>query len=393
LILKNYINKDIYRTTATILLLLILIFLSTRFIKYIQLAVDGYLSSEAVFSLLGLQIPAIAGFLIPLSFFLAILLTFGRLYSDNEMMVIHSSGVGERDLAKMIMPLSLYWGLFSAILSLFLTPWAIAQSEGLFAKQAAQAKLGLFSAGRFNETKENGIIFVDKKNENGELQGVFSVSNEIIKKNKIQSSAPFKKLSEPSTASNTQTFVIENKEYKRLLKIQTAESARQWTDKKTHLNYLLLKNGIFYERNPFKDDWKTTQFDSSYMRLNNEIKEEKHHHIKAQTTLYLLQHLRKKTRLSNQSWAALHWRLAAPISIPLIALLAIPLSRTQPRKGKFSRLLPSISIYLLYVLLMMYSRKLIESGELSQWIGFWWIHLLLGGLIYFLYKPQQMIKK
>jgi lipopolysaccharide export system permease protein len=91
--------------------------------------------------------------------------------------------------------------------------------------------------------------------------------------------------------------------------------------------------------------------------------------------------------LGEKEWAAIHWRLMVPISIPLICLLAIPLSRTQPRKGKFSRLLPSILIYLIYVLVMMYSRKLIESGKIPGALGFWWIHAAMAIFIYWIYRP------
>ena len=44
-------------------------------------------------------------------------------------------------------------------------------------------------------------------------------------------------------------------------------------------------------------------------------------------------------------------------------------------------------IYLIYVLLMMYSRKLIESGKLMPELGFWWIHGLVAVGVYILYKP------
>ena len=182
MILKNYINRDIYKTSGAILLLLILIFISSRFIKYIQLAVDGTISAQAVFSLMALQIPAIAGFLIPLSLFLAILLNFGRLYSDNELVVIHSLGTGERDLARMLMPMAILFAAVSAFLSLFLTPWAVSESKSLLAEQAAQAKLGVFSAGRFKETSNNGIVFVDHKQDDDSIVGIFSVNREVAKR-------------------------------------------------------------------------------------------------------------------------------------------------------------------------------------------------------------------
>ena len=388
------------------MLLLILIFISSRFVKYIQLAVDGTISAKAVFSLLALQIPAIAGFLIPLSFFLAILLNFGRLYSDNELVVIHSCGTGERDLAKMLMPLAGWFAITSAFLSLFLTPWAISQSKTLLAEQAAQAKLGVFSAGRFKETANRGIVFVDHKLKDGSIKGIFSVSREEIKislkdsnealinKNLtndalIEESSPSQKVKNKDgdlAPSNPEKF-----EVKTLLKIQTAESGQQWTDEETKLDYLLLQNGQFSEYDSSKQNWQKTEFKSSYTRIAQDTDLTISSNIKAKSTYFLLQNLQADSILSNKSWAALHWRLAAPLSIPLICLLAIPLSRTQPRKGKFSRIFPSIMIYLIYVLLMMYSRKLIESGKLNEVLGFWWIHGILAFAIYILYRPSKSV--
>ncbi len=366
MILKNYISKDIYKTTGAILLVLIMIFVSTRFVRYIRLAVDGSISSEAVFSLISLQIPAIAGFLLPLALFLAILITFGRLYSDNELVVVHSLGLGQKDLARMLMPMALWLALISGGLSMFLTPWAESQSKILRAEQTSQAKLGVFSAGRFRDnSNKDGVVFVESKSDDGVIKGVFSVSRSVDPEN-------------PNASR---------------LKIQTAQQGRQWKNEKTGDSYLVLENGQFFEQSIKKrsnqssnnqktsETWQITDFETSYAKiiLNNEIK------IKSNTESASMFKLFNNG--GNDEWAEIHWRLAAPISIPLIFLLAIPLSRTQPRKGKFSRLFPSVMIYLIYLLIMMYSRNLIKSGALPATLGFWWIHVGLSLFIYWLYRP------
>jgi len=374
---------------------LILIFVSSRFVKYIQLAVDGTISAEAVFSLLALQIPAVAGFLLPLSFFLAILLTFGRLYSDNELVVVHGLGIGQRDLAKMLMPMALVFALIAGSLSTILTPWAISQSQVLMAEQAAQAKLGIFSAGRFREnSNKDGIVFVESKTDDGVISGVFSVSR--------------------TTSGDSQA--------KSFLKIQTAKQGRQWENEDTGVNYLVLEQGqvlareqsIVPEQNLISDNkmqteqdlstaetvsdqqsktdltrgsWQITEFSSFYNRIVQDDSIQVKNSTKSTSTIGLL------LNRGNEQWAEIHWRLAAPLSIPLICLLAVPLSRTQPRQGKFARLLPSILIYLIYVLLMMYSRKLIETGRIPSLLGYWWIHAGLLMFIYWLYRPAKIKRK
>ncbi len=390
MILKHYINKDIYRATGGILLVLILIFVSSRFVRYIQLALDGTISAKAVFALLALQIPAVAGFLLPLSFFIAILLTFGRLYSDNELVVVHGLGIGQRDLAKMLLPMAFVFALIAGSLSTLLTPWAIAQSKVLMAEQAAQAKLGIFSAGRFREnSSKDGIVFVESKSDNGVITGVFSVSR---------------------TSSRDDQLTTE-------LKIQTAKQGRQWENEDTGVNYLVLEQGQVFVREKkltqekplFQIDqssqidqpsqkiddesslssggWQITEFASFYNRIVQDDSIQVKNNTKSTSTFELFRHSGK------EQWAAIHWRLAAPLSIPLICLLAVPLSRTQPRQGKFARLLPSIMIYLIYVLLMMYSRKLIETGQIPSLLGFWWIHGGLAVFVYWLYRPLKIKRK
>lgn len=339
------------------------------------MAVDGTISANAVFSLLALQIPSVAGFLIPLSFFLAVLLTFGRLYSDNELVVVHSLGLGQKDLAKMLMPAALVLAIAAGALSTLLTPWAINQSSVLMAEQAAQAKLGVFAAGRFRENSaRDGIVFVESKSDSGVITGMFSVSRQIE-----QDSEESNVLQLPENSLS----VLNNRFGQ--LKIQTAQSGRHWENQETGVNYLVLENGQFSEFDETQNRWQITDFESTYTRIIQDDSIKVKDSAKSSSTFELI------TKLGNKEWAEIHWRLAAPISIPLICLLAVPLSRTQPRKGKFSRLLPSVMIYLIYVLLMMYSRKMVDSGRIPGELGFWWIHAGLALFVYWLYMPAKKI--
>lgn len=377
MILKRYINRDIYSATAAILLVLILIFVSSRFVKYIQLAVDGTISAQAVFSLLALQVPSVAGFLIPLSFFIAILLTFGRLYSDNELVVVHGLGLGQKELAKMLLPSAFAFAGLAGILSTLLTPWAVSQGKILMAEQASQAKLGVFSAGRFREnSNKDGIVFVEEKNDDGTIKGVFSVSRKVVFNENVSTEESSK-----SEQKNERQKASRKAATGASLVVQTADTGRQWEDQETGVNYLVLDNGQFFEFDLSSKNWQITKFGSSFTKILQNQDIEVKTNSKSTSTIELIRNL------SDPSWAEIHWRLAAPLSIPLICLLAIPLSRTQPRKGKFSRLLPSILIYLIYVLIMMYSRKLIDSGRIPGELGFWWIHALMAAFIYWLYRP------
>ena len=84
---------------------------------------------------------------------------------------------------------------------------------------------------------------------------------------------------------------------------------------------------------------------------------------------------------SNEAVAEWHWRIAIPLSIPLLTLIAVPLSRVNPRQGKFGRLLPALLLYLGYYSLLIIARSALEDGKIPAQLGMWWLHgsaLLLG---------------
>ncbi|MET1253512.1 LPS export ABC transporter permease LptF [Aliikangiella maris] len=346
MILKRYINNEILRTTGAILVVLILIFISTRFIKYIQLAVDGTISSDAVFSLLGLQIPGVAGFLLPMSFYIAILLTLGRLYSEHEMAIIKSAGIGEKQLADFVFPMALVLALLAGCLSLIITPWANQQVNLIMAAEKAEAKFGVFTPGRFQENStKTGVMFANSKNNEGVIHGVFALSG----------------FNDPEASLQIQVA--------RSAQIKSAEQIDIAVPDQTKENFLAMQDGLTYVFNPFKKQWQISEYDSYFMRIKADATESPSKKSKALSTLQLLQNPQPA------DWAELHWRISAPISILILCYLAIPLARSAPRKGKFSRLFPAIMVYLVYALLLMNGRRLIESQAIPVEMGFWWIHL------------------
>ncbi|MBN1238717.1 MAG: LptF/LptG family permease, partial [Gammaproteobacteria bacterium] len=78
--------------------------------------------------------------------------------------------------------------------------------------------------------------------------------------------------------------------------------------------------------------------------------------------------------------AELQWRLSAPLSLFILALLAVPLSRSSPREGRYSRLGIGLLIYIIYQNALSIARVWVERDQVSEWIGMWWVHALAGCL-------------
>lgn len=96
----------------------------------------------------------------------------------------------------------------------------------------------------------------------------------------------------------------------------------------------------------------------------------------------ILKNSRKKAIATSELWnskridyrAELHWRLSLPIAAFLLAVLALPLSYTTPRKGRYSKLALAILIYLIYSNLLGIGQTWVEKQKVPDWLGLWWVH-------------------
>ena len=73
-------------------------------------------------------------------------------------------------------------------------------------------------------------------------------------------------------------------------------------------------------------------------------------------------------------------------AVPIVALIAVPLSKVNPRLGRFTPLVPGLILCFLYVILLSASRSALEKGQIPAQVGLWWVHplfLMIGiGLFY-----------
>ena len=75
--------------------------------------------------------------------------------------------------------------------------------------------------------------------------------------------------------------------------------------------------------------------------------------------------------------AELAWRVAAPISVLILTLLAVPLAHIAPRQGRYGKIVVGIAAYLLYSQLIGMGQAWIAKGRISDVVGLWWVHALM----------------
>src|SRR3990167_2861870 len=119
MIIFRYLTREVFATLVSVTFVLLFIFISNQFVRYLGDAAAGKLIGSVLFRLMLLQIPYLLGLLLPLSLFLGILLSFGRFYADNEMTSLIACGFNLKQLVSVTFKMSL---ILAALVS-FLILW------------------------------------------------------------------------------------------------------------------------------------------------------------------------------------------------------------------------------------------------------------------------------
>ncbi|MDH5571579.1 MAG: LPS export ABC transporter permease LptF [Gammaproteobacteria bacterium] len=333
-IIDRYIAKELLLTWLAVVLVLMLILISSTLARLLGKAAEGAMPSDAVWPLL--FISSIRYFISmgSLGLYLGVLLCFSRLYKDNEMAVLGACGIGLGRLYRSMMLVVIPVSLVMLIMALYVRPWALNQTQVIKAEVESRSELSGLVAGRFNQSQDGtAIMFLEKQSDDGQtMQNVFLHQAEKVSTH-----------------------------------IETAALARQYTDDQGR-NFILFERGQHYEGQPGQSDFMITQYEKHgvYLAGDDVVKKVEKMDALATSAIWNSDNL--------QHQAELQWRLSVPLSTFLLAILALPLSYTTPRKGRYSKLALAILIYLLYSNLLGVGQSWIETQKMPAGLGLWWVH-------------------
>ncbi len=338
MIIFRYLAKEILISMTAVSGVLLLIIMSGRFIKYLVEAAAGRFSVDVLFQIMAYRLPGFLELILPLGLFLAILLAYGRLYLESEMVVLKATGMSERRLAMYTLGPGLLVALLVGSLSLFVTPYGVNQTALLLKKQEAASEFDTLAAGRFQRPGNSlRVTYTETISDgNKELNNIF-ISDRI------------------KSGGGWQLVVI------------TAERGHQYRDPESGARFLILQEGYRYEGTPGTANYREIQFEQYGVRMPEKKISEGNTAIEALSTKLLL------NEDQPPHLAQLHWRLSLPVLALIVALLAVPLSKTEPRQGRFAKLVPAILIYLAYLVLLTNARNLVAGGK-AQVMMIWGVH-------------------
>jgi lipopolysaccharide export system permease protein len=155
------------------------------------------------------------------------------------------------------------------------------------------------------------------------------------------------------------------------LTVLSSEYARRVTNEETGDRFMVMENGYRYDGSPGDADYRIVNFDKHAVRIEEKGVVKRDQRLEAIPTEVLVDSTVDKHR------AELQWRISMPVSALLLALLAVPLSKANPREGRYARFFVAILVYIVYSNMMGVARDMVKSDEIWRPIGMWWIHVLM----------------
>ena len=139
--------------------------------EVLGLLISGQARLAIVLQTIGLLIPFVMVYALPMGLLTATLLVFGRFSADQELTAARASGISLLSLITPILFLSLLCCGLSAWINMDLGPRSRVLSKNLIFQLKADLVNARLPEGRFIPVSTNCIFYVDK-NDNGKLQGV-----------------------------------------------------------------------------------------------------------------------------------------------------------------------------------------------------------------------------
>ena len=353
-VLDRYVFREIAATWFAVTLVLLLILLTSQFAQVLGDVAKGRLPRAAALEVIGLSAVQYLTILVPIGLFLSVMLALGRFYRDSEMSALMACRVGPggiyRPLAALLVPLTLAVGW----LALDMAPRAFGSIEQIGAEARRGADLASIEPGRFTVIgPDNAVVYGERVTEEGVMENVFM-------QRRIEGDA---------------------------MEVVVAERGEQVDSDDPDIRYLVLYNGRRYEGAPGTSEFLVVEFGEHGIpyrlpSLDPPEPEPRAMDVQSLIRLGAPEHL-----------AELHWRLGVPLSTFLLGVLAVPLSKSRPRAGRYGRITIGFLVVIIYFNMMSAAKAWIEQGSLPPDAGLWWVHGAVLGITLVMLAVQNSLHR
>ncbi len=335
MIFQRAIRRELLNTVGAVFTTLFSIVITVMLIRILGDAAAGKVASGDVVALLGFSALIYLPVILSMTAFIAVLLVVARSYQDSEMLVWFASGLSLMRWIRPVMQIGLPLVLLTAVLSLWLTPWASRLSSEYKERFRNREDISRISPGKFQESAAGDRIFF--------VEGL------------------------SSNASRVQNVFVSQREGGQHSVVVAQQGAVTLDERGDKL--LELEQGRRYDGEPGGQDFRTMDFRRYVVVVSRNEKELVDN--KSARVLPTLDLVREPT---PTNMGELLWRISVPLMCFMQMLLAIPLGFVNPRRGRTLNLMIALVLAVSYSNAVGIMQAVVAQGKLGFMASWWPLH-------------------
>ena len=345
--LKNYFAKEILKSYFFVLATLSLLIWITQSARLLYLVTDTGLSINTYVNYIVFLIPKSISQLMVISLLISFFLSIMKFQTNKELEIYWLSGIGKMEIVFLVIKTSLLLTALALFFYIYLAPISSKKSRELIANSEFSLVNSLVKKNNFNSPLKGLTIFVNKNDNQGNLEKIY-----IFENNK--------------------TIISKTG---RVLNI----------DEK---NYLELSDGVIHEKNTQNNittiKFQKTLFDfTKYQR--NIVTQPK---VQERDTFWLLDEYGKSKKPSVLY--EIHKRIFKPLLIPIIAILCCFTLYANNEKIKLNKI--RITIFSFSTLFIIFFEVLLDFSAKSIYFKYFLYSLPVLGSYLFLLLLSKFLK-
>ena len=285
-------------------------------------------------------LPPVLLFVVPAAFLLGVLVAFGRLSADSEIIAMRAGGVSLWQLLPPVLMLGIFASLFTAAMSSYGEPWGRSRIKSFIFELGETKAAGLVRERTFNDDFFGLVIYADAvAPQESRLSNVFLADERDPKKRFVVHAKEGLVIADPESRSIVLRLVDGTVDH-----IGAAEAPV------TRVTFEKMDYNILPETTvqlPGKDPYEMYPQELYGFLLS------------------------KGDDASGREWMAFHKKFAYPISALLMGLLGVALGISDPRHGKGRGYLYGLVAMVLYYLLVRFGDGFGERSVIPPVVAAW----------------------
>lgn len=347
-LISRYILRETFGAWLVVVAVLFAVVMAKQFADILGDAAAQRLPRDAVWSIFALTSMRYVTQLTPIALFLGVMLALARLNRDGESAALSACGIGPGRLLVPVLTLTGVLALALAWFSLLLNPDAGARMDAIKRRAQQEVRLGALEPGKFMSPDNGATVIYPRAVVGNEARDVF----------------------------------VGRQQGDRVV-TTLAQRLERTVDPSTGDVAFVLRDGRRYEGVPGTNEFLVVDFDEARLPIRPKEQAEVAASVLSKSTAALLESGLPADR------AELEWRISYPISVVVLAMLAVPLSRSAPREGRYAKIGIGLLAYIVYSNVLLIARAWVERGVTPEWAGLWWVHAVAAAFALWLLARQS----